>query len=145
MTRTKTRFITVLFRSDLYASRFTLGIAELIWAAALLWPGDTFSRPTYMAMSHVMSEEAWAFIFMLSGITQLSILFSGNYHEKFPTIFAAWNSMLWWFLCIGMYQSVSPPPAAISGESALALSATWIWIRSGYELIERRDLDAGIR
>lgn len=130
--------VRILFFSDLHATRFTLGMAEIIWAVTLMWPGNTFSRPTYTSMSHVMSEEAWAFVFMLSGITQWVVLASGRYHERFPMIFAAWNSTLWWFVCITMYMSVYPPPAAISGELALAIAALWVFIRTGYRITGKR-------
>lgn len=126
------RFIQIMFHSDLNATRWTLAVAEMLWAVTLLWPGDTFDRPTYTVMSHVMAEEAWGMVFLISSATQFAILFDGKYHETFAVLFAAWNSALWWYVVISMYLSVTPPPAAISGELALAMAAGWIWLRSGY-------------
>lgn len=135
------RLSNIFFYSDLHATRATLSIAELLWAVSLLWPGDTFVRPTYTEMAHVMSEEAWGFIFLLSCITQAGIVLKGDYHSRFATYFAGWNSGLWLFVCYSMYISVYPPPAAISGEAALAFAATWIWARSGFKVKGRRSVD----
>ena len=40
----------MIFETDLIGTRFTLGLAELIWAFTLFWPGNTFDRPTYEVM-----------------------------------------------------------------------------------------------
>ena len=136
-----TRLVAIFFYSDLHATRFTLSIAEAIWAVTLLWDGDTFGRPTYIQMSQVMSENAWGFVFLISSVTQASILVRGNYHSRFATYFAGWNCALWLYVTISMYMSVTPPPAAISGEAALALAAGWIWIRSGRIIHGRRSSD----
>ena len=137
------RLAHIAFYSDLHATRFTLGLAEILWSITLLWPGDTFGRPTYTVMSRVMSEESWGFIFLLSGITQFSILFSGDFHGRFSILFAGWNAALWWFVVVAMYLSVFPPPAAISGELALSVAALWVYIRSGYVTTGRRSTDRG--
>ena len=136
-----TRLVAIFFYADLQAIRFTLSIAEAIWALTLLWDGNTFDRPTYMQMSQVMSENAWGFVFLISSVTQASILIIGDYHSRFATYFAGWNCALWLYVTISMYTSVTPPPAAISGEAALALAAGWIWIRSGHIINGRRSSD----
>lgn len=118
-----------LWDSDLVASRLTLFLAELLWAAMLLWPGDTFDRPTYTAMSHVMSEELWAFVFAMSAATQLGIVLLEDYHSRFARMFAGWNAALWLYTVVGMLASVYPPPAAIGGEIALTVLACWIFVR----------------
>jgi hypothetical protein len=137
------RLIKILFYSDLHGTRFLLGMAEAIWAFTLLWPGSTFGRPTYVVMSHVMGEEAWGLVFAISAVTQFSILIRCEYHTAFATAFAGWNSVLWTFVVISMYLSVSPPPAAISGEAALAVGAAWVWVRSGLKLKGIRANDYG--
>lgn len=118
-----------LWDSDLIASRVSLSIAEFMWATMLLWPGDTFGRPTYKIMSHVMNEEAWGLILLLSAATQITIVMVENFHGYCARLFASWNACLWVFLVLSMLLSVYPPPAAIGGEMALALAAVWIWIR----------------
>lgn len=118
-----------IWDSDLVATRVTLSIGEFLWAIMLLWPGDTFTRPTYKVMSHVMHEEAWGLVLLLSAITQISIVMSTRYHHWFSRLFAGWNAALWIFLCVSMLLSVSPPPAAIGAELASACAAGWVWIR----------------
>lgn len=123
------RLAEVLFDTDMVGVRVTLAIAEFLWAAMLLWPGDTFDRPTYTLMARVMSETLWGFTFLLTAWAQWSLVMIGDFQCRFARVFAAWNSTLWVFVCGSMYFSVYPPPAAISGESALALGASWIFLR----------------
>jgi hypothetical protein len=118
-----------LWDSDLVATRVSLALGEFFWAVMLLWPGDTFGRPTYTVMSHVMSEEAWGMVLLLSAATQMTIAVGEYFHDWWARLFAAWNAVLWGFLCVSMVLSVSPPPAAIGGEFALACAAWWVWIR----------------
>jgi hypothetical protein len=118
-----------LFDSDLVASRLVIALAEWFWFALLLWPGDTMARPTYAIMGQVLPEPAWACIFLLSAIMQTSIVLTESYHSLFARIFAGLNAGLWGFVVLSFLLSVSPPPAAVSGEIALAFAALWIWIR----------------
>lgn len=118
-----------LWDSDLIASRLTLFLAELLWAIMLLWPGDTFNRPTYNAMSSFTIEEVWGLIFAISSFLQLYIVVSESFKTKFARYFAAWNAFLWVYIVVGMLGSVYPPPAAIGGEIALTVLALWIFVR----------------
>lgn len=124
-----TSFSQVIWDSDLIASRFSLAIAEFCWAIMLLWPGDSFTRPTYLGMSQIFNEEIWGVVFLFSGVTQLSILLLDNYHSLFARYFAGWNATLWLIAVSSMLLSVYPPPAAIGGEIALTMAALWIYIR----------------
>lgn len=122
-----------------HSARFLLALAETIWAVTLLWPGDTFSRPTYDQMAALMSEEAWAVVFLLTAACQWAILLCGRYHIKPAVLFSGWNMLLWWYVTTSMYLSVYPPPAAISGELALAIGATWVYLKSGFCVGRRKD------
>ncbi len=137
------RFLAILFYSDLHGVCVVLGLSEILWAMTLLWPGDTFGRPTYSGMSQVMSEHAWGLVFLISGLTQFGIVGKGDYHSRFATYFAGWNLALWLYVVMSMYMSVFPPPAAISGEAALTIAAGWVWVRSGYLMKGRRSYDYG--
>ena len=115
--------------TDLMSSRFTLAMAEFMWAVLLLWPGNIFQRPIYLHLSSVMGEEAWGLIFLISGATQLTILLMNDVHSRFARYFAAWNSALWVYVVTSLLISEYPPPAFIGGEIAMAIIATWIWLR----------------
>lgn len=123
------RICTAVFDSDLIATRLILAIAETIWALLLWWPGDTFGRPTYTIMACVMPEDAWGALFAVTACMQVLIVAGGKFLSREARAFAAWNTMLWFFVVTSMVMSVQPPPAAISGEIALALAAGWIWVR----------------
>lgn len=123
----KTSFL--LFKADLIGTRFILGIAELIWAITLFWPGNTFDRPVYGLMSSITREEMWALIFLLSGVTQITIAMHNCVNHWFSRLFAGWNAALWVYIVISVYSSVYPPSAGISGDAALALASVWLWVR----------------
>lgn len=118
-----------LWDSDLIASRLTLFLAEALWAVMLLWPGDTFDRPTYTLMAHVAPEWVWALVFGVSAFIQLHVVIGERFHRPCARAFSAWNAALWVFVVVGMMGSVYPPPAAIGGEIALAVLAVWIFVR----------------
>ena len=120
---------STLFDTDLISTRITLAMAEVLWALMLFWPGDTFVRPTYAIISGVMSETAWAFTFLISGILQTGIVLFNQYGRPWAQVFANWNAVLWVFVVGSSLMSVYPPPAAIGGEIALACAAFWIWVR----------------
>lgn len=118
-----------LWDTDLVGVRLTLFFAELAWAVMLYWPGDTFGRPTYHLMEQTAPEMVWAFLFLVSAATQLTIVLQEDFHSRFARYFAGWNACMWTY-CVGsMLLSVYPPPAAIGGEIALAVSAIWVWLR----------------
>jgi hypothetical protein len=124
-----------LFDTDLIMTRLLLAMSEFGWGVMLLWPGDTFGRPTYAAMARVMHEEAWAGLFLVTSAMQLSIVILDDYHSRFARYFAAYNAALWWYVVVGMLCSVYPPPAAIAGEISLSVASFWIWFRP-YKLRE---------
>lgn len=134
-----------LWDSDLVATRVSLAIGELLWAIMLLWPGPTFGRPTYNVMSHVMNEEAWGFVLLLTAVLQITIVMTETFHSTFARFFAGYNAAMWGFLVVSMLLSVSPPPAAVGGEIALSLAAFWVWIRPVilgriYDYVEKGEL-----
>ena len=118
-----------LWDSDLVATRIVLALSEMFWAVMLLWSGDTFTRPTYALMSKATNEEVWGVLFLVSSITQMSIVLMDDMYSRFARYFAGWNAALWTYVVTSMLISVQPPPAAIGGEIALALFAIWIWVR----------------
>lgn len=118
-----------MFESDLVATRLSLALAELLWAVMLLWPGDTFTRPTYFMMSLVASESTWAFVFLFSGIYQGYLVAAQKVRTRQAELFAWFNAVVWCCTVGFMLASVYPPPAAIGGEISLAVSAFWIAIR----------------
>lgn len=125
----------LLWDTDLIGTRFLLAVAEALWALMLFWPGDTFGRPTYSVMATAFNETVWAILFLMSAITQLTIVLQDDFHSRFARYFAGWNAVLWFSVVLSMLMSVYPPPAAIAGEIALAVGAMWIWVRP-YILVE---------
>lgn len=119
----------VVWETDLIGVRLLLAIGEFSWAVMLFNPGPTFGRPTYTVMASAMSEELWTLVFLLSGVTQVTLILLRDNSSAFCRYFSAWNCVLWLYVPISMILSVSPPPAAIGGDIALAFGAFWVWIR----------------
>ena len=119
----------IIWDTDLMSSRFTLAIAEFMWAILLLWPGEVFQRPLYIHLASVMGEDAWGLVFLLAGVTQLTIMLLNDVHSRFARHFAGWNSVLWIYVVISLVMSEYPPPAFIGGEIAMSIIASWIWVR----------------
>lgn len=125
-----TNLTTALWDTDLISVRVTLAMAEFAWMVMLFWPGESFIRPTYTYMAVLANEVTWATVFGLSCIAQVGIVVSGCFHNRFARHFACWNAALWMYVGIASpLISVSPPPAAMGGEMALALSALWVFAR----------------
>ena len=125
-----TAFSRLIWDSDLVGSRFTLAMAELLWGTMLLLPGDSFNRDIYDAIKTLATEQTWAFIFIASCIIQMYIILSNDLHSIFARIFSMFNAFLW-VLVVGsiFILRYPPPPAAMSGELALTITAIWIYIR----------------
>jgi len=118
-----------LWDTNMVTSRLLLSMAEFLWGVLLLWPGDTFGRPTYHIMAQVMPEDCWGLVFLLTSIMQISIVIKEEFHSREARYFAFFNMALWVFVVLSMLASVYPPPAAVSGEIALSCAAFWIWFR----------------
>lgn len=119
----------VMFDSDMTNTRLTLAFAEILWSIMLFWPGETFDRPTYLAMARIMSETSWGFVFLISAILQIRIVVLSQQNRDWAKVFANWNAVLWVTVVGSALFSVYPPPAAMAGEIALACAAVWIWLR----------------
>jgi hypothetical protein len=126
------RIKQICLYGNLHSARFLLATAETVWCISLFWPGDTFERPTYAVMAQFADETTWAIVFGVTAACQWYILAIGRYHAHFAVMFAGWNMWLWWSVVVSMYMDVYPPPAAISGELALAMGASWVYVRSGF-------------
>ena len=121
-----TKFWYTIFSYDLSAIRLVLFLSSILWGILLLWPGETFNRPTYEMMSMVMRETFWGIAFLIHGIT-------GFWSSSSTKLMYANNllgSFLWLGSSILMLFSVYPPPAAISGELILSLASVWLFIRT---------------
>ena len=134
----KDRFIRslskVLWDTDLIATRVVLALAEFLWAVMLLVPADgLFNRPTYRHMATIMTQDQWGIVLLLSAVLQFTIVIQDDYHSRFASYFAAFNAVLWCYIGIwSPLASISPPPAAMGGEMALAFSAVYIWARPAF-------------
>ena len=64
------RLLYIALKGNLHSIRLTLAIAEVFWVLALLWPGNTFDRPTYAVMGSILGEFGWSVVFLGTAICQ---------------------------------------------------------------------------
>jgi hypothetical protein len=125
----KNAFRRAVWESDFIGSRITLGFAEFFWGAMLLWPGESFSRPSYAILASAASENGWGVCFLISSFIQFTIILTNRMHSITAWFFAGWNFLFWGWTVWAMTSSVSPPAAALGGEIAMVFTAGWIWLR----------------
>jgi hypothetical protein len=141
----------LLWQSDMEATRFTLGIAALMWALFLAWPGDLFptideisvgrGRMTYAIMSQIMDEDWWAFLWFAQGSVMLYSLFTGFRNCALLVVDAVLGVFLW-TICVGssflvywphadFFTAVMTykPPAAMAGEVGMIAASWWVLVR----------------
>jgi uncharacterized membrane protein len=118
----------LMWDTDLIYSRFTLALAEFIWALILLMPGNTFPTSEFPKLGF-MSENIWGIIFLISGVIQTMIILYEHMHNKFARRFAMINAIMWIYLVFAILIDTYPPVAGIAAEFALMIIAVWIWVR----------------
>ena len=137
----KSRIYHIMWKSDMEATRLSLSLGALLWAALLFWPGELFSpsRTTYSVMAEIMPEYCWASLFLIQGSVMLySLLYGHKSRISFITD-ALLGCVLWTastaacFLAhfnggFGSYQ----PPAAMSYEIVAACGSWWHLVRYSY-------------
>lgn len=126
LTYTRRRLYILCWNTDPSAVRFVLALGAVLWGIMLLWPGATFDRPTYTLMARFASEETWGGLFLTQGLfSAYSLIFTEARKRACLLLDGVLGSMLWLGSCVCMLLSVYPPPAAISGEIALAAASWW--------------------
>lgn len=127
---TKTNIRDILFFGDTKGVELVLALSSILWFVLLIWPGETFSRPTYVAMAKIMTEEAWALSFLTHGVGLLYFMRdkSVNLYMRYINNFL--GGLLWVSSSLMMLFAITPPPAAISGELILSIGSLWVFIRT---------------
>lgn len=119
-----------IFDTQLVSARLSLCVAEFIWFIMLAYPGDTFDRPIYSGMKHIMPEDCWLAVFLISAAIQFWIIVSENFYGIFARVFSFFNALLWISIVfLTLASSSQVLPAAMAGNIALAISAIWIWVQ----------------
>ena len=141
----------LLWSSDMEATRFTLGIAAIMWAIFLAWPGELFPTPdeiavgrgrmTYAIMATIMSENVWAFLWGLQGTVMLWSLITGA-RNCLTLATDAILGVILWTICVGsaflVYWPkaefltavmIYKPPAAMAGELSMIAASWWVLVR----------------
>lgn len=132
---------SLLWNSDMMATRFTLAIASLTWSVLLALPSELFtpSRVTYHLMAQMASENTWAAAFGLQGIVMMAAIFF-QLKNRFIWLADAFLGCLLWtattIACFAVYWKPGvpyAPPAAMSADVALFLASWWHLVRSSAE------------
>lgn len=125
------KLLDILRYGDLSVMKLFLSLSAILWAILLFWQGDTFSRPTYTIMGMIMSEDMWAWSFLIQGVLSIYALATDKEGNILFLADAVLGCILWTSSCIAMLLSVYPPPAAISAEILASLFSWWVLVRYG--------------
>ena len=128
------RLLRLILFGDQMSLRILVGIANLAWGVSLLWPGDTFEWSPYRGMRAICGEEeTWGAMFLIMAVMQFVLIWKEWYDTKLATVFAFANCIIWWFVTISMYRMAVPNvPAGISGDVAVCIAATWVFVLAGW-------------
>lgn len=79
---------------------------------ALLWPGETFTRPWYAHMQYVAPEEAWGLALMAAGVAQMLAIVCCREPPQYwcRTIACGVSCALWVYIALPLV--LRSPPAA---------------------------------
>lgn len=129
--RAKGALMELLFTSSLACTRFTLGLAEVLWGISFIWSRGAPHHGAYDYLTYLMPLEYWGVLFLVTGVCQWVVLFMRQYHQTPSVVFSGFNAILWVSVSVAIYSTSYPPQAALSGDLALTFAACWVFIRSG--------------
>lgn len=125
------RLWSLVAYSDTTPTRFLLALSGTLWGIFLLLPGDTFDRPVYAYMHMLANENIWALIWLTYSMGMWWRLFSSTNQPKWSLFFHILGAMLYSTTSVSIYLTlITPFPAAISTELALAIAAGWVLVRT---------------
>ena len=133
----KSRLYHICWLSDLEATRFSLAVGSLLWAALLFWPGELFTpaRTTYHLMAKIAPEEVWALAFLVQGLVMIYSLLWGYKSRLSFFLDALLGCVLWTTSTVACFVahfnslSTYQPPAAMAYEIMGALASWWCLVR----------------
>ncbi len=107
-------------------------LSGYLWAAFLLFPEETLSRPTYRHMGDVMpQDECWAGLFFMVASLQLWRLYAKTSRKAIRWEYALKivACSMWSFVGLSCMFSVYPPPAAMADTLVIAVGCWWDMVR----------------
>jgi hypothetical protein len=120
--------------SDTTQTRFFLGITALLWALALIMPGDSFSRPTFAYMSMLAgdnAEEKWTAAFALYAVLDIWLVFYYVRTKYVSFLVNVFGVLLFTSVAYAVGTlSGEPFPAGVAAHCGVALAAVWVLIRT---------------
>jgi hypothetical protein len=107
-------------------------LSGYLWAAFLMFPEETLSRPTYKHMAEVMpQDECWAGLFVIVATLQLWRLYATTNRRsiRFEYGLKIIACSMWSFVGLACMFSLYPPPAAMSDTLVIAFGCWWDLVR----------------
>lgn len=119
-------------RGDTRPATIASVLSGYLWAAFLLFPEETLSRPTYRHMAEVMpQDECWAGLFIVVATLQLWRLYAVTTRKaiKWEYLLKIIACAMWSFVGLACMFSLYPPPAAMSDTLVIAFATWWDLLR----------------
>lgn len=117
---------------DLAGARVTVAIGSLVWAVVLLFMGPQFDRPAYRYLAPLAPQWAWGAAFGVVGVLQFfrslrKVPITQGYYTCVVSGLIAW---LWCHVAASLWLALTPPPAIVAGNVALAIMSGVVFIRT---------------
>lgn len=123
------KLVDVIVFSDMRGVRLLLAWGSIFWGVLLLWPGETFSRPTYALMAKFAPEVVWGLAFLFQGAVMMYSLITQRHGKPIFIMDCMLGCALWVIATVACFASVSPPPAAMSAELVATFASFWNLVR----------------
>jgi hypothetical protein len=131
-------FLRLILCSDTRPTKFALFLGALFWAIGLMLPGDTMTRPSFIYMGTLASENVWCSLWSVYAVGMLFYTF-----RRVPNAFAymlnALGLALWSIYSLAILVQIPWPwPAGLAADGAMFFAAFWLMIRTGGDGGDRR-------
>ena len=127
MEKLKSKLICFIFFSELHSIRALLAVTEVLWGLYILLSDDM----RMSLISNFVTNKQWASVLLVSGFLQSVILYRQEYSSRGAVVFSGWSTVLWWLIVLSSWMYSELPYKFVSGDFAMAIGASWIFIRAG--------------
>ncbi len=120
--------------ADTTQTRFFLAIVASLWVGALLLPGDSFARPTFIYMAAIAGDDAelkWTIVFAVYAAAAFYGVFARGTGSWLATVINALGLVLFSAVAWSVATlSGVPFPAGAAAHCGIAMAAMWVLIRT---------------
>lgn len=124
------RMHTIMWKADMFAVRFMLGMSAITWGLLMLLPTED---PTFSIMFKLLPQIAWAAAFIVQGLVMLWSLICGKTPRITLWADAILGCTLWTSTTLSMFiisvYEYGLLPVTLGPEIWISLASAWLLVR----------------